>query len=186
MKTPTLQTGRLILRPISLDDAPAVQKYFNDWDIIKYISNAPWPYPEDGALCHIRDTVLPEMERGDGHTWVIIKGHNDVIGMVNYRLIAGENNDNRGFWLAVPYHGQGLMTEAVHAVNDFIFNVLKVDCFYVRNVKGNIGSHRVKLKTGGRIIGECEDALANGNTEIMELWEITKQDWEQSKKNLKL
>lgn len=186
MKTPILKTPRLILRPITLDDAPAVQGQFGHWDIIKYISNAPWPYPDHAAYEYLKDKVLPDIESGKHHVWAItLKDGNDVlIGMIDYRLNAGEDNDNRGFWLAIPYHGQGLMTEAVCAVNDFIFDQLGVEKFRARNVKDNIGSHRIKAKTGGRIIGEIEEPLKNGNTEIMELWEITRGSWYKAKKNL--
>ena len=188
MKTPTLETKRLILRPISLDDAPAVQKYFNHWDIIKYISNAPWPYPGDGALDYLLNTIMPELEYAQSCVWAItMKDRGDeAVGMINYRFEAGEQNDNRGFWLAVPFHGQGLMTEAVMAVNEFIFDRLGVNSFKTRNVKGNIGSHGIKLKTGGCIIGEVEEKMENGNTEIMELWEVTRESWEAARAKLSL
>ncbi len=76
MMIPILETKRLILRPITLADVPAVQKYFNDWDIIKHMSIAvPWPYPDDDALTHIRDDVLPKMAAGESYVWVITMGN---------------------------------------------------------------------------------------------------------------
>ena len=185
MKTPTLETERLILRPITLDDAPAIQRYFNNWEIIKYISNAPWPYPDDGALTHICNSVLPDVKLGNWHVWAITikRGDGECIGLINYRLKAN-NNDNRGFWLAVPYHGQGLMTEAVLVVNEFVFNTLGIDSFKTRNVKGNIGSHRIKVKTGGCIIGEIKEEMENGHTETMTLWKVTRESWEEAKAKL--
>jgi [ribosomal protein S5]-alanine N-acetyltransferase len=55
MKTPLLQTERLILRPIAMSDAPAVQRHFNNWNIIRNLSTVvPWPYPPDGAESFIR------------------------------------------------------------------------------------------------------------------------------------
>ena len=55
MQTPLFKTERLILRPITLSDAPAVQKHFNNWNIIQNLSTAvPWPYPPDGAESFIR------------------------------------------------------------------------------------------------------------------------------------
>ena len=50
MNTPTLQTRRLTLRPLALSDAPAIQRHFNNWNIIQHLASViPWPYPEDGA-----------------------------------------------------------------------------------------------------------------------------------------
>jgi RimJ/RimL family protein N-acetyltransferase len=48
--TPTLYTERLILRPLQLADADAVQQLFPHCDVVRYLNAAvPWPYPEDGA-----------------------------------------------------------------------------------------------------------------------------------------
>jgi len=50
MDTPTLQTDRLILRPLALPDAPAIQRHFSNWNVIRNLSKVvPWPYPDDGA-----------------------------------------------------------------------------------------------------------------------------------------
>jgi [ribosomal protein S5]-alanine N-acetyltransferase len=38
MDTPTLHTRRLILRPVALPDAPAIQRHFNNWNIIQNLA----------------------------------------------------------------------------------------------------------------------------------------------------
>ena len=38
MDTPTIQTRRLILRPLALSDAPAIQRHFNNWNIIQNLA----------------------------------------------------------------------------------------------------------------------------------------------------
>ncbi|PTT94866.1 GNAT family N-acetyltransferase, partial [Pseudomonas sp. HMWF005] len=53
--TPTLYTERLILRPLQLEDAEAVQRQFPHWEVVRYLNVAvPWPYPENGALSYLR------------------------------------------------------------------------------------------------------------------------------------
>lgn len=48
---PTLTAPRLILRPLELSDAPAVQAVFPRWEIVRFLAaRVPWPYPPDGAL----------------------------------------------------------------------------------------------------------------------------------------
>ena len=62
---PTLYTERLILRPLQLADADAVQQLFPHWDVVRYLNAAvPWPYPEDGAFAYLRDIVLPAVAAG--------------------------------------------------------------------------------------------------------------------------
>ena len=60
MPIPTLETDRLILRPVSLDDIPSLQRQFNDWEVIKF-TRAPWPLPADAVERNLRDLVLPGM-----------------------------------------------------------------------------------------------------------------------------
>ena len=73
MKTPILQTERLILRPIALEDAPSVQKYFNKWNIIRNLAAVvPWPYPDNGAETFIREQCFPQMEVGTSFIWGIV------------------------------------------------------------------------------------------------------------------
>lgn len=62
---PTLFTDRLVLTPLRLEDAPAIQALFLHWDTVRYLdSPVPWPYPDDGALVYVRDVALPAMAAG--------------------------------------------------------------------------------------------------------------------------
>ena len=62
--TSPLETDRLLLRPLELNDVAAVQQSFPRWEIVRFLSNIPWPYPPDGALAFIRDRALPAMQQG--------------------------------------------------------------------------------------------------------------------------
>jgi len=178
MQTPTLETPRLVLRPLSLDDAPAIQKYFNNWNIIQHLNaGIPWPYPDDGAESFIR-SCLPKLETGEVYMWVLVPKTEprEAIGLIDFGVTRNHHHGNRGFWLAEPFWGQGLMTEAVAATNDFIFGVLKLEKYTVCNAVVNKGSRRIKEKTGARFIGYGELAHHSGETEI-EIWDVTREAW---------
>ena len=184
MKTPILETPRLILRPITLEDAPSIQKHFNNWNIIKNLAAAvPWPYPDDGAYTHIYNDLLPEIKAGNSHAWVIvIKTQGlDAVGIIHFRFQDKKKQGNRGFWIAEKYHGQGLMTEAISAVNDFVFDELKIDSFTVMNAFSNVASRRVKEKTGAIYVGLQDSPHHNGDKQS-EVWEVTKESWRHQKK----
>src|SRR5580704_19374382 len=107
--TPRLQTARLWLRPLELADADQAQMLFPKWEVVRYLANqVPWPFPPDGVYKFYRDVALPQAERGDAWHWTLRlkSGPDRLIGCIS--LMKGEQI-NRGFWLGVPWHGQGLM-----------------------------------------------------------------------------
>ena len=122
---PLLETHRLLLRPLELADAAQTQLLFPHWEIVRYLTkHVPWPYPSDGSFKFYRDVAIPAMEQGRAWHWSLrLKSNPDqLIGSIG--LMKSENK-NRGFWLGLPWHGQGLMTEACEAVTDYWFDVLK-------------------------------------------------------------
>lgn len=174
MKTPILETERLILRPISLDDAPDIQKHINNWNIIRYIT-APWPYPDGAALGHIEAT-LSDVEKGNQISWVItLKETNKLIGRIDYCDLL-EESPKRGFWLAEPFQGQGYMTESVISTQDYMFFEYGLEKITVSNIKSNQGSRRVKEKTGARFLGEKVEAV-RGKEHTLDVWEVTRENW---------
>jgi RimJ/RimL family protein N-acetyltransferase len=69
---PTLVTQRLILRPLTLDDAEGIQQQFPDWEVVRYLNAlVPWPYPADGARHYLEHIALPAMARGEEWHWAI-------------------------------------------------------------------------------------------------------------------
>ena len=121
----TLETPRLLLRPLQLADAEQTQILFPHWEIVRYLDKiVPWPYPPDGAYTWCRDLALPAMERGEEWHWTICLKSSpaSMIGRINLKK---KENNNRGFWLGLPWQRQGLMTEACEAVTDYWFDVLK-------------------------------------------------------------
>lgn len=178
MTTPPLETQRLLLPPVTLADAADVQRHFNNWNVIKHIGGGVrWPYPDDGAMVFLRDSLLPRMDKGLAYAWTLRlrTRAGEVIGMVELRL-APDQEPDRGFWLAEPWWGQGLMTEAVEAVNRFAFDVLRLDSFVEENAPDNPASRRLKELSGGVPIGERHSPYLSGETRS-EIWRITAAAW---------
>jgi len=174
---PRLETVRLLLRPITRQDAPAIQAHFGRWEIISNLAKAvPWPYPGDGAVRFIEDVVLPGEQDGTKLCWAITeKARPDaLIGIIDYRV--DDERDNRGFWLAEPFQGRGYMTEAVEAFQDHVLLELGVERIYVMNSITNTRSRRIKEKTGARLLGEIEVDHHSGSSRT-ERWEVTREAW---------
>jgi ribosomal-protein-alanine N-acetyltransferase len=171
----TLETERLILRPLELADAARIQELFPQWEIVRLLNAVvPWPFPADGALRHIRDTALPLIEQGESWDWTLrLKTEPEmIIGRIG--LYLGE--DNRGFWMGLPWQGQGLMTEAVIAVTDYWFGVLGFPVLRVPKAVENVGSRRISEKTGMRVVEVKEREYVSGRLQT-EVWEVTAEEW---------
>jgi [ribosomal protein S5]-alanine N-acetyltransferase len=170
-----LETERLLLRPLMLEDAARTQEIFPHWEIVKYLNAiVPWPFPAGGVLTHYRDVRLPAIARGEEWCWTLrLKASpEEHIGVIHLRR--GESN-HRGFWLGLPWQGRGLMTEAVIAVNDYWFDVLGMRVLRAPKAIGNIASRRISEKTGMRMVGTEMRDYVSGRF-LSEIWEITAEE----------
>ena len=100
--TPVLETSRLVLRPIRESDTAAAQHAFDDWEVVKYLSDSvAWPLPPGNAEVAMADT-LAKMASGARCTWALTlkDGGDELIGRIDLWADDGESRDQRGFWLA--------------------------------------------------------------------------------------
>ncbi len=173
-------TSRLCLRPLTLRDAPAIQKHFPHWDIVRHLSakTVKWPYPADGAQKFLQNIALPAMARGDDWYFGITRKDDPaggVIGVVHLRrdCTAG----NRGVWLASAYQGKGYMQEAVGALNDYAFNVLGFEKLVIKNASDNAASRRLKQKTAARLVATVPASHYLDGCPAQDVWELTAREW---------
>ena len=174
---PQFDTSRLILREVTYADVPAYKKHFVDYEVIRHLAACvPWPYPEDGIETFLSEVVLPRQGK-DKWVWGIYLKSNpsELIGVVD--LWREGKPENRGFWLGHKFWGQGLMTEAVEPVMDYAFDVLGFEKLVFTNAVGNIGSRRIKEKTGARMVDVRPQAFVDPRFREHEIWELTKEEW---------
>jgi ribosomal-protein-alanine N-acetyltransferase len=177
----TLQTDRLLLRPLQLADAEQTQRLFPQWEMVKFLATSvPWPYPADGAFTYYRDVALPAIERGKQWHWTLRLecSPEELIGTIS--LFSQDGYATRGFWLALPWQGRGLMTEAAMAVNDYCFDVLGFSVLRAPKAVVNIASRRISEKTGMRVISMEERDYVSGRY-VSEIWEITADEWREKR-----
>jgi ribosomal-protein-alanine N-acetyltransferase len=179
--TPTFETKRLLLVPRGLEDCKAIQELFPVWEIVRYLTaKVPWPYPEDGSLRNYLDLVQPAVESGDEWHWTLRlkSAPEQVIGVIC--LCRGET-ENRGFWLGVPWQGQGLMTKAVEAVTQYWFDTLGFERLRVPKAVNNVASRKISERGGMRVVEAQEKEYVCGRL-WSETWEITAAEWRLQKR----
>ncbi len=176
-KLPAFQTKRLNLRGVTEENAADWQRHFDDYEVIRNLSAfVPWPYPKDGVLTFMKSQILPNQGK-ERWVWGIFLKENpdELIGCVD--LWRTGKPENRGFWLGRKYWNQGVMTEAIEPVMDYAFNELGFSVLVFANAVGNIGSHRIKEKTGARLLRVESAKFVDPKFTEHEIWELRKEDW---------
>lgn len=175
--TPTLETARLVLRPLAATDVPAIQRIFPQWEIVKHLNaQIPWPYPDDGAATNMA-MCLDQRARGEKFFWAItLKGHDELRGRIDLWPTDETKRDSRGFWLDPELWGQGLMMEAAEAVTAYAFEVLEWPALWLTNARANTASHRIKEKQGAEFVDLSPNVYVNGPDE-RETWILRRGAW---------
>lgn len=171
-----LETLRLLLRPLEIGDAGEVQILFPHWEIVRYLANrVPWPYPRDGAYKFYRDVALPAIERGDQWHWTL-RLRNNPTALIGSISLMSDQRDHRGFWLGLPWQGQGLMSEACAVATDYWFDTLKFPVLRTSKAIANVASRRISEKQGMRMVGTEQREYVSGRLPS-ETWEVTAEEW---------
>ena len=176
MTIPTLTTERLLLKPLVAEDAVQIQKLYPRWEIVRYmVSSVPWPYPDNGAENYVNNVALPDMAKGIAWFWSIRRRDvpDELMGII---CLYDVEDNNRGFWLAPEFQGQGFMREASIATTDYWFNTLNKSVLRAPKAAANSRSRRISDSSGMRLIRTEKKAYVSGMLDS-ELWEITRDEW---------
>ncbi|MDV6249724.1 GNAT family N-acetyltransferase [Vibrio sp. EA2] len=140
-------TDRLVLRPFVLSDAERVAILAGEKLISDMTANIPYPYSLTDAESWI-ETHEQIFAGGKGIVYAItLKDNGELIGAVSLPKI--ENGAGTlGYWLGVPYWGNGYATEASRALILFSKQNLGVTTLRVMHLVGNERSKSVIRKLG--------------------------------------
>jgi RimJ/RimL family protein N-acetyltransferase len=108
-----ITTDRLVIRPPGPGDAAAIFAGINDYEVVKNLSRAPWPYRLEDAEAFVARIPMrdPKRER----PLSIVHREHGLIGGTGFHADESEPFAELGVWLARPYWGQGIASEAVDA-----------------------------------------------------------------------
>ncbi len=176
----TLKTNRLVLRPLTFEDAPFIQTFASVRELADAMISIPHPYPNGEAERYI-SKQLAEFEAGDSVTFAIERKSESVFsGIIEVRDIEREHSQAElSFWLAVEAWGQGYMSEALKPVLRFAFEDLSLNRLYGYHMVRNPGSGKVFQKNGFVQEGLLRQRVRKlGVFEDVALWAILHRDWQ--------
>lgn len=117
MTLPVMETERLVLRSLRVDDADALHPMYSDADANTYGSHPSTTTPEE-SRARLEKAIADPTWRA----WAItLKGDNTAIGTVAcYEKRQGKVTEI-GYVLKRAFWGRGIVTEAVAAMIDLLF-----------------------------------------------------------------
>ena len=150
----SIQTQRLLLRPMEITDIDAMLRIFTDPLVIAIFGIAPFKRPQMKQW--VQRNLSHQDEYGYGLFSVILKSNSLLIGDcgLEHRDINGELVAELGYDFLSDYWHRGLATEAAKAVRDHAFIELGLPRLVSLIRIGNDASRRVAERVGLTLISE--------------------------------
>ena len=140
------EIGKCIIRNWQIQDAPSIAKYANNRKIwINLRDSFPYPYSPGDA-----EVFISRVMGADPAAIFAIATRLEAIGSIGFMLGKDVHRftAEMGYWLAEPYWGKGIMTDAVQFLTTWAFQELRLHRISAAPYATNTASHRVLEKAG--------------------------------------
>ena len=164
------------IRPWTLSDAYDLSVALNNEKILRNLRDGiPFPYTEKDAAEYIRMVLnAPEDTQ---YAWAI-QLENKAVGSIG--IFRKDNIHRRtaemGYYLAEPYWGQGIVTQAVRESCAYVFAHTDILRVFAEPFAHNAASCRVLEKAGFSLEGTMKkNAVKNGEVLDMKLYALVRE-----------
>ena len=120
---PILETDRLALRKLSMEDAEELFHLRTNEDAMKYINK-----PRLKSIAEVQELITKMNDNSVRIQWAItLKKEDKIIGVIGFHRIEKEHyRAEIGYMLHPQYWNSGIMTEAITRVINYGFNDMKL------------------------------------------------------------
>lgn len=148
-----LQTERLTLRAYAPSDIPALMPLIGAREVAATTLRIPHPFTDSDARSFMTATQ-EELANGSAlRLAVVLRGSDTLCGGAGLRIEPDHRRAELGYWIGVPYWGNGYATEAAEAMVKHGFETLGLHRIFASHVTNNPASARVLKKIGMRYEG---------------------------------
>jgi RimJ/RimL family protein N-acetyltransferase len=151
------------LRPLSIDDAPALATLINDRDIwLQLRDRVPHPFVEEDARNFISRT------KADPPLVLGITTEHQLSGVIGAYPFADVERFGAeiGYWLGSPFQGKGIATNALRAFVPYVFRSSELSRLQACVFQGNAASMRVLIKCGFTAEGILRKAVTKDGRKL--------------------
>ena len=160
--TQILYTDRLLLRPFRITDAQAMyDNWASDPEVVKFLT---WPaYKTPDTAVQILTIWTSQYSDPAFYQWAIALKENDMpIGSISV-VDFTEDAPEIGYCIGRPWWNQGITTEALSAVIQFLFRNVGVNTVLAKHAIENPASGKVMEKCGMRFQGIAPEAYQSNS-----------------------
>lgn len=178
-KIPTMETERLILRPMRMFDAFDMYDYARIPETSAYLT---WnPHPDLEYTKNYLAFVISKYKSGEFYDWAVtLKGKEGrMIGTCGFSRIDVSNNIGEvGYVISPAFQGNGYATEAVNEVVSFGFTRLNFHRIEAKYIVENVASRAVMERCGMHFEGISRGSmLVKGNYRDIGMCAILQDEW---------
>lgn len=163
--TQTIETDRLILRRFTADDASAMYaNWAGDDEVTKFLT---WPtHPNAEISGKIIEFWLNGYAKPDFYQWAIVYKSNDMVKPIGAISVVNTIDDvirsaEIGYCIGRAWWHKGIMTEALQAVMDYLFDQVGLNRIEAAHDVNNPHSGDVMRKCGMKLEGTHRQAAHN-------------------------
>jgi [ribosomal protein S5]-alanine N-acetyltransferase len=176
---PTLETGRLLLRKMQMDDLHDYYAYVSQPEIARYNG---WHPPRSLTECRnfFVGRVIERYRGMQPAPWgVIDKATGRLVGQCGFtQWYPISMRAEIAYGISKPYWGRGYIPEAVRMVLAFGFRVLGVELIQAACIVENVASERVMQKVGMSFEEmQREYSFVHERYQNLKLYSIRRQDY---------
>lgn len=143
MNIPTIETERLILRPISIDDADTAFEWTSDERVARYMI-----YSTHENIDVTKEWLSTVNTRPNDYTWGIVrKADGKLIGSCGIKYLQDEDSWTFGYNIRYDCWNKGYTTEASKRMIEFVRSE--------HNGKKFVAEHAEQNPASGRVIEKC-------------------------------
>jgi RimJ/RimL family protein N-acetyltransferase len=174
MKSVLIETPRLQLRPLRESDIPELVALLAAREVAATTLRIPHPFEQTHAREFLNSPAKPnELRLG-----IRLRRDGRLCGGIGLHPEPPHKRAELGYWIGVPFWGNGYATEAAQAVVVYGFENFGLNRIFAHHFKHNPASGKVLKKIGMKYEG-CmrQHVLKWGQFVDLELYSILCQEW---------
>ncbi len=149
-----IDTPRLTLRPLEPADMAVIVDCLSDYSVCRNLARVPYPYHMSDAKAFL-DFVGTLDERSAVRAITLRDNPLGLIGIISHEYSEAKQNSELGYWLSVPFWGQGYATEAADALVTHAFAKSALEAMVACYFDDNPASGKILRRVGFEDVGAC-------------------------------